>query len=232
MVSKRLKLPNFFNGVARPFPTHKGRNLKNLAKKLFSQFRVAKTKFHHFWPPVEKLLENPLVTPLKKFLPTPMHTSMKMTPFLWKIVLYYTISQHWWTTPMRQAIHSGVTQWCRWRGCRRCKRTFFDLVKIRAKSVEIWENFVKTFEKSLKIWANSIKIRAKMAPISLWFDENSAHLPLIWKISLKITWKSHKKWPNIFRAKIFRIPKNYLLIHLDCARSILAHNCEILPNYK
>ena len=129
MVSKRLKLPNFFNGVARPFPTHKGRNLKNLAKKLFSQFRVAKNKFHHFWPPVEKLLENPLVAPLKKFLPTPMHTSMKMTPFLWKIVLYYTISQHWWTTPMRQAIHSGVTQWCRWRGCRRCKRTFFDLVK-------------------------------------------------------------------------------------------------------
>jgi len=46
-------------------------------------------------------------------------------------------------------------QWCRRRGASAPK--FFDLVKIRAKSLEIWAKSVKTFAKSLKI-------QAKMAP--------------------------------------------------------------------
>jgi len=64
MVLKRLKLLKFFNGVARTFPTHKhmgvgrGPGILNFQQKmLFSLYRVVKTKFHHFWSPVEKLLE-------------------------------------------------------------------------------------------------------------------------------------------------------------------------------
>jgi len=58
MVLKRLKLPKFFNGLARTcFYTlaygcrKRGRNLKISAKMLFSWFRVIKTKLHHFWSP-------------------------------------------------------------------------------------------------------------------------------------------------------------------------------------
>jgi len=44
-------------------------------------------------------------------------------------------------------------QWCRRRGCSGWKRIpkRFDLVKIRAKSVEIWAKCVKTFAKSLDV---------------------------------------------------------------------------------
>ena len=49
--------------------------------------------------------------------------------------------------------------WCRRRWCKGCNRTpkTFDLVKIHAKSVEIWAKFVKTFAKSLYV---------------LWFHKN------------------------------------------------------------
>jgi len=58
-----------------------------------------------------------------------------------------------------------MKQWCRRRGCSGCNRTpkRFDIVKIQAKSGEIWAKSVKIFAKSLKIWANSLKIREKMA---------------------------------------------------------------------
>ena len=61
MVLKRLKLPKFFNGVARTFPTHKHMGVGRGAGIWKSQqkwcFLKPKTKFHHFWPPVAKLLE-------------------------------------------------------------------------------------------------------------------------------------------------------------------------------
>jgi len=40
-------------------------------KRLFFQFRGIKNKFHHFWPPLEKIWENLLLSPLKKILPMP-----------------------------------------------------------------------------------------------------------------------------------------------------------------
>jgi len=39
---------------------------------LFSSFRVVKTKFHHFWPPVEKLLEKSTSAPPGK-IPSDAH---------------------------------------------------------------------------------------------------------------------------------------------------------------
>ena len=46
-------------------------------KRLFFQFRGVKIKFHHFWPPLEKVWENPLLPPpLEKILPTPTAYSM------------------------------------------------------------------------------------------------------------------------------------------------------------
>jgi len=43
-------------------------------KRLFFQFRVGKNKFHHFWPPLEKIFgKYPTATPpWKKIFPTPM----------------------------------------------------------------------------------------------------------------------------------------------------------------
>jgi len=51
MVLKRLKFPQFFNGVARTFPTHKhgcrkrGKNLKISEKNVFLVASVKKTNF-------------------------------------------------------------------------------------------------------------------------------------------------------------------------------------------
>jgi len=109
IVLKRLELPVFFNCLAQTFPTHKHMDVwrgagiwKFQQKMLFSQFRVVKTKFHHFWPPVEKLLDKSTSgPPWKKSFRRPCTQVCKMTPFSWKIVLYYTIWQHCSTTPMR-----------------------------------------------------------------------------------------------------------------------------------
>ena len=46
-------------------------------KRLFFQFRGAKNKFHHFCPPLEKILGKfPTGPPLEKILPTPMGTAL------------------------------------------------------------------------------------------------------------------------------------------------------------
>jgi len=55
----------------------------------------------------------------------------------------------------------SVKHWCRWWGWKHTVK-IFDLVKILAKSVEIWAKSLKTFTNFLKIWA-------KMAPNMLWF---------------------------------------------------------------
>jgi len=42
---------------------------------------VRKNKFHHFWPPLEKIWKNPLVPPLEKILPTPIDVHKTLYPF-------------------------------------------------------------------------------------------------------------------------------------------------------
>ena len=93
----------------------RGRNLKISTKKAVfwsssnkkqgSPVLASRTKTFgkiHLWPPWKKSFRRPCTQ------------VCKMTPFLWKIVLYYTIWQHCSTTPMRQAIHSKATDcaWC------------------------------------------------------------------------------------------------------------------------
>ena len=59
---------------------------------------MVKTKFRHFWPPVEKLLKNPLVPPLEKFYPTTMHKHVKWHHFCEKLCCITpsgnTVQQH------------------------------------------------------------------------------------------------------------------------------------------
>jgi len=63
---------------------------------------VAKNKFHHFWSPVEKRLEKSTSGhPWKNSFRHRYTQACKMTPFLWKSVLYYTIWQQCSTTQMR-----------------------------------------------------------------------------------------------------------------------------------
>ena len=110
-------------------------------------------------------------------------------------------------------------QWCRRRGAGGWKRIpkSSDLVKIRAKSMEIWAKSVKTFAKSLrilakslKIWAKSKKIRAKMAPNVLWFEKMAP----IASSEIRSSWENirTKNGQNFFRAKILRTPKICLLL--------------------
>ena len=64
MVLKRLKLPQFFNGVARTFPEHKhgcrkrGKNLKISAKKAVFLVSRGENLISPLLAPLEKLLEN------------------------------------------------------------------------------------------------------------------------------------------------------------------------------
>ena len=48
-----------------------------------------------------------------------------------------------------QILYCAANHWCRRRGCRGCNHspTTFDLVKIRATSLEIWAECMKTFAK-------------------------------------------------------------------------------------
>jgi len=77
------------------------------------------------------------------------------------------------------------------------------------KIVEIWAKYVKTFVKPLIISANSLKIRAKMAPIVLWFEKNGDQIT--WRlfscVGRDIFWSFLGKFGK-FWAKIFRTPKN------------------------
>ena len=80
-----------------------------------------------------------------------------------------------WLRPCKTFNH-----WCRRRGCSRWKYipTSFDLVKIRAKSVEIWA-------KSLKILSNSRKYEQKWRPTAP-----------------KITWRAFF-WMSLFMESHF-----------------------------
>jgi len=96
MVLKRFKLHQVFDGVARTFSDphyRKGsKNSKISAKKAtFLVSSAVKTKFQHFWPPLEKLLEKSVSGLLEKILPTPMHTRMQNYTIFVKIALYCTI---------------------------------------------------------------------------------------------------------------------------------------------
>jgi len=72
MVLKRLKLHQFFNGVARTFPTHKhgcrkkGKNLKISAKKAVFLVSSGKNYISPLLPPVEKPLEKSTSVPSEK----------------------------------------------------------------------------------------------------------------------------------------------------------------------
>jgi len=63
---------------------------------------MVKTKFHHFWPPLEKLLQKSTSAPHEK-LPSDAHAHkhVKLHHFLRKIALYYTIWKHCSTTTMQ-----------------------------------------------------------------------------------------------------------------------------------
>jgi len=78
-------------------------------------------------------------------------------------------------------------QWCRRRGCRRCKLTHksFGLSKIQTKSqkirpkpVKIWAKYMKMFTRYLKIWASNLKILATL----LDFEKLAANVSRITSI--------------------------------------------------
>ena len=77
-----------------------GTNLKISAIRLFSQFRVVKNKFHHFWPLTqEKLLEKSTSGPHWKKLPDAhAHKHVKLHQFCKKLccITPYrkTVQQH------------------------------------------------------------------------------------------------------------------------------------------
>jgi len=97
------------------------------------------------------------------------------------------------------------------QGCK-CTPKCFDLVKIRAKSVEVCAKFVKTFIKPLKIYANSIKIRAK-----IWRPTCFAlkkWRPKSYEIRIKCGPKFFRAILGKFGQKYFSSPKICLLHHL------------------
>ena len=79
-LKSNILAPQKFLGLLRHcisiWMSEEGQEFANFSKNAAFLFRVMKTKFHHFWPPVEKLLEKSTSDPLEKFLPMPMHTSM------------------------------------------------------------------------------------------------------------------------------------------------------------
>jgi len=110
MVLKRLKYcnTNFLMVWHELFSIHKqgcrkgGRNLKISAKKPVFLVSSGKNQISpllahrrktfgkiHWWSPWKNSFRRPCTQ------------ACKMTPFLWKIVLYYTIGQHCSTTPIR-----------------------------------------------------------------------------------------------------------------------------------
>ena len=93
-------------------------------------------------------------------------------------------------------------------------------MKILAKSV-------KMFAKPLKIWANHLKIQVKMLPNGVWFEKNGAqrlqnHMKTFFlrsfqnKVFIIFVGENicKKICPETLRAKIFRPPKVFLLLHL------------------
>jgi len=81
MVLERLKLLQFFNGVARTFPPHKhgcrkrGKNLKSSAKMAVFLLSSVKKQISPLLAPLEKGLEKSTSGSPGK-IPTLMHTSM------------------------------------------------------------------------------------------------------------------------------------------------------------
>jgi len=106
IVSKRLKLPIFFNCLAQTFPTHKHMDVRRGAgiwkfqqEMLFSKFRAVKSKFHYFWPPVEKLLEKSTSgPPWKNYSDAHAHKHVKWHHFCEKLCCITpsgnTVQQH------------------------------------------------------------------------------------------------------------------------------------------
>ena len=135
------------------FPTRKhggrkeGRNLKISAKRLFSEFRVAKTKFHHFWfPPLEKLLEKSSSDPPpEKILPTPYaHKHVKLHHFCKKLCCISpfgrTVQQHQWDKQAIagwQTVHDVFCQTI----TKYCQITNNILQMILSKYCQILQNF-------------------------------------------------------------------------------------------
>jgi len=68
--------------------------LKLFKKRLFYQFRGVKTKFHYFWPPLEKILANPLLAPHGKNLPTPMLQHRPMIVRKWFVTTVLNLPTH------------------------------------------------------------------------------------------------------------------------------------------
>jgi len=83
MVLKRLKLDQLFNHAAWTFSDPQawvpegGQGFEHFSKKgYFLSVECARNQISPLLDALEKLLENPLVPPMEKILPTPMHTSM------------------------------------------------------------------------------------------------------------------------------------------------------------
>ena len=89
-------------------------------------------------------------------------------------------------------------QWCRRRGCKRTPKSF-DLSKIRAKSLKIWEE-------SLKNRQNLWKLHAKMATNVVWLQKMATNICRKINVGL-LFWRSHQKrsswslWEKICRQK-------------------------------
>ena len=122
-------------------------------------------------------------------------------------------------------VPGSVTQWCRRRGCRGCKRTpkSFDLVKIHGNPSKICENLHQIPENLGKNGAQRGLIWKKWRPT---FAESHEDLFSSWSSQKKVCLRkcSHKKWPKTFFGqgwgkfgqKSFAPPKICLLLHLWC----------------
>ena len=100
---------------------------------------------------------------------------------------------------MYEALHEEgyiCTQWCRGWGCMDFKRTTksFDLPKIRAESLIVWE-------KPLKNWTKFLKIPAKMTPNLVWFEKMAP-----------IVCRKTRKFMKTWRPFLEVTPKHYLCL--------------------
>jgi len=77
-----------------------GQEFENFSKKGCFLVSSGKTKFHHFGPPIKTFGKMQLCPPGKNPSDAHAHKHVNYTICV-KIVLYYTIWQHFSTTPMR-----------------------------------------------------------------------------------------------------------------------------------
>jgi len=129
-------------------------------------------------------------------------------------------------------------QWCRGRVCKRTPKSF-DLVKIMAKSVELWAKSVKILKSGQTSWKYEQKRRPMCFGLKKW--RRKSHEDFLLADIRNTVFISTKSGPKFFRAslrrfgqKSFAPPKICLLLQLWMrgwtrgSQKFHANQCKIL----